>query len=722
MTLAGELVLSRNELNEAISKEDQISIKASGQRINQVTSELQEAIMLTRMQNIGNIFNKFPRIVRDMAIKQKKEIKLNISGKEVELDKTIIEGLNEPLMHMIRNAVDHGIELPDNRIKQEKDPKGEINLKAFHEAGQVIIEISDDGKGLDINKITSSAVSRGIILKEELKEMTQKEKLALIFKPGLTTAKSITDVSGRGVGMDVVKSNLDKLGGIIDIDTLPGKGSTFKIKLPLTLAIIPSLLISVNNERFVIPQLNVEELIRISVNDIKKKIENIGNIEVLNLRGKLIPLVHLADILGIIKTYKEPLTDQRELDRRNKVADRRIPTVLNALSETNESNIESDIETEQIKVRKERRYQAQSDLNIVIVSSGFFRYGLIVEKLYDNMEIVIKPLGRHLKKCLEYAGATIMGDGRVALIIDIAGIANLAAVNTLQRNIASEEKELIEEKETHSYLLFRNSPEEHCAMPINLVDRVEHITADKIENVGGRRVMQYRGKSLPLVRLEDAATCTPLKDDQQLAVIVFKIKGHEIGLLGSRPTDSIETDIEIDSTSLKQRGVLGSAIINGFTTMIVDVFAIVEVVYPDWVSHLKKEEIHTHEKSGKTILVVEDSNFFRTQLLKILNEAGFNTIGAEDGQLAWEILKSRADDINIVLTDIEMPNMDGYELTKKIRADNRFSSIPIIAITSVAGDENIKKGKALGITEYQIKLDREKLLESIKKYITLDDS
>ncbi|MCK5199613.1 MAG: chemotaxis protein CheA, partial [Spirochaetales bacterium] len=353
MTLAGELVLGRNELEESISQGDMKAITSGGQRISQVTSELQEAIMQTRMQDIGSILSKFPRVVRDMSRQLNKQMNLKIVGKEVELDKTLIEGLNDPLTHMIRNSVDHGIESSEERTKAGKSPIGEIGLRAYHEAGQVIIEIADDGKGIDGDKIAAKAISKGLISQNEVNAMSEKAKIDLILLPGLSTAEKVTDVSGRGVGMDVVRSNLDKLGGIMDIESVKGKGSVFRIKLPLTLAIIPSLLVSVNKESFAVPQLNVEELIRIQPKDVKESIERLGTSEVLNLRGKLIPLVFLSDVLGIKSTYIDPETEEEKVDRRKQAIDRRA------------DNDDEETIFDEVRTGSDRRYHAGSVLNIV---------------------------------------------------------------------------------------------------------------------------------------------------------------------------------------------------------------------------------------------------------------------------------------------------------------------------------------------------------------------
>lgn len=382
MNLAGELVLSRNQLMQAISSGAEHQVEVAGQRIDLVTSELQETIMLTRMQAVSTIFNKFPRVVRDLARSLGKEIDLELEGTEVELDKTIIEGLGDPLTHLVRNSADHGVETPAERAAAGKPPTGTITLKAYHAAGQVNIEIADDGRGLDTDKILNKALERGLVTVEQAKSMSEKEKAQLIFLPGLSTAEKVTDVSGRGVGMDVVKSNLDQLGGQVDIETTRGVGTIIRIKLPLTLAIIPSLLVSVGKERYAIPQVNVDELLRVPAAQIRERIEMVGDAEVLMLRGELIPLLYLSSVL--------------ELDADGCRVSQMVSRLLdNAHQGVKNAGPECELE----------------DINLVVVSAGQFRYGLVVDQLHDSVEIVVKPLGRHFKDCQGYAGATIMGDG-----------------------------------------------------------------------------------------------------------------------------------------------------------------------------------------------------------------------------------------------------------------------------------------------------------------------
>ena len=722
MTLAGELVLSRNQLLQSMSSDDKRSSETAGQRIDLITSELQEAIMLTRMQSIGNVFNKFPRVVRDLARSLGKKVELILEGKDVELDKTIIEAIGDPLTHLVRNAVDHGIELPKTRIKNGKNEVGQIFLKAYHEAGQVNIEIADDGKGLNGGKLTEKALEKGLITEEQTKLMSEKERINLIFLPGFSTAEKITDVSGRGVGMDVVKTNLDKLGGLIDIDSKLGKGSTIRIKLPLTLAIIPCQIIMTGDERYAIPQVNLEELLRIPADQVKKRIERVGNAEVVRLRGNLLPLIKLSHVIGVDSVYTDLKTGLKCKDRRESISDRRGKRT--SLFDTDIRDVEletDDAIAEKRQNSSDRRYHASSALNIVVVSTGAMKYGLVVDELHDSEEIVVKPLGRDLKQCKGYAGATIMGDGRVALILDVSNLAQMSGLVSLEGSkrateVALEAQEdYLVKKDQQSFLIFKSSEKEQFAAPLSLVERIEKIKASDIEYLGGKRVIKYRGGTLPLFSIEEVATVEPLADKNNLLVIVFTVAKREIGLLAIGPVDAVETTLDVDGSTLKQTGIMGSAIINGHTTQLVDVYEIVKALNPKWFDQQKKHE--DDETDRMTILFAEDSRFFRNQVKGSMEEQGYQVLEAEDGVEAWQLLQDHFNEIGIVVTDIEMPNLNGFELTQKIRSNPNFSHLPIIALTTLSGDEDVQKGRKVGIDDYQIKLDREKLLESIHNFL-----
>ncbi len=725
MTLAGELVLSRNQLLQSIGTEDQRGAEIAGQRIDLITSELQEAIMLTRMQSIGNVFNKFPRVVRDLSRALGKKVELTLEGKDVELDKTIIEAIGDPLTHLVRNAVDHGIELPDIRKRAGKNPIGQIYLKAYHKAGQVNIEITDDGKGLNGHALTQKALEKGLISEDQAKVMSDKERINLIFLPGFSTAEKITDVSGRGVGMDVVKTNLDKLGGIIDIDSEMGKGSTIRIKLPLTLAIIPCQVVMTGDERYAIPQVNLEELLRIPASKVKERIERVGDAEVVRLRGNLLPLIKLADVIGIGSHYTDPKTGKKLDDRRKNVADRRCKksplSPDDEVSLTSKEHEDGNFAPDERK-SDDRRYHSNSALNIVVVSTGAMKYGLVVDELHDSEEIVVKPLGKDLKSCKGYAGATIMGDGRVALILDVGNLAQIAGLTSVEGSKRAEQvseenlQAMRNQKDRQSLLVFRSAEKEQFAAPLSIVERIEKIKATDIETVGGKRVIRYRGGSLPLFSIDEVANVGPLADLEDLLVIVFIIAGREAGLLAIGPVDAIELSLDVDGQTLTQPGIMGSAIINDHTTLMVDIYEIVQTLNPQWFEDT--ETVTNEDGEAVKILFAEDSNFFRSQVKSYMEDEGYTVIEAEDGVIAWDLLQEHGDEISLVVTDIEMPNMDGFELTQRIKADNAFSHLPVIALTTLAGEEDIEKGRQVGICDYQIKLDREKLVRSIYGYLS----
>lgn len=716
MNRAGELVLARNQLLQSLGSSNREEIVAAGQRVDLVTSELQETIMLTRMQPVGIIFNKFPRVVRGLAMDLGKKIDLKLEGTEVELDKTIIEGLGDPLTHLVRNSADHGIEVPADREKKGKKAMGTIELRAFYESGQVIIEIKDDGKGLDPGKIAEKAVSKGLYSEDDIQGMSDKEKLNLIMLPGFSTAEQVTDVSGRGVGMDVVKTNLDQMGGQVELVSEIDKGTTIRIKLPLTLAIIPSLMVTASDERFALPQTNVAELLRIPAADVRNRIEKIGDADVLILRGELIPVLQLNNVLELNPTFYDYKTGTFRPDRRSSVIDERLLPVQEVDSAKTDDTAAAEKEV------RERRKRRESDIILVILSEGTQKYGLIVDAVFDSVEIVVKPLGRHLKKNRVYAGATIMGDGHVALILDVRGLADRADLKTIADTeadkSAAEEETRKDGATRQTLLIFHNGPDEGCAVPLSQVLRVEKISAGNIEIKGGKKVIQYRGGNLTVYALEEVANVEMLEASEKLIVIIFEVAGREIGLLAKQPLDVVDEDLVLDDKTLRQPGIAGSTIIHGKTTLLVDVYEIVKIVNPHWFAEAEtpRQPAATAEagSSENSILLVEDSQFFRNQVRRFIEDEGYPVIEAEDGQKAWEFIDQHPHDIGLVVTDLEMPNMDGFELTRQLKADSRFKALPVIALTSLASDEDIQRGKEMGIDDYHIKLDKESLIESIR--------
>ncbi|HEX4340481.1 MAG TPA: chemotaxis protein CheA [Polyangiaceae bacterium] len=525
MNLVGELVLTRNQILQVAAQGKDTSFVATSQRLNLITTELQEGVMKTRMQPIGNVWSKFPRVVRDIALACKKQVKLDMVGEETDLDRTIVEAIKDPLTHIVRNSVDHGIELPEVRVAQGKPSTGRLLLRAFHEGGQVNIEISDDGGGIDPEKIRQKAVSRGIISPERAQRMSDRESLGLIFMPGFSTAEKVTNVSGRGVGMDVVKTNVEKIGGTVDVQSKPGQGTTIKIKIPLTLAIIPALIVCSNDERFAIPQVSLLELVRLEGEQAMKSIESIHGAPVYRLRGNLLPLVHLNHTLGL----------------------------------------------------PERSGKLEV-LNIVVLRADDRQFGLVVDGVNDTEEIVVKPLGKELKGLSAFAGATIMGDGKVALILDVLGLAQRANVisEVRDRNLAGDGAGAeTNEESKRAMLVFGVSRDGRMAMPLSMVARLEEFRRDGLERSGGQHVVQYRGEILPLIDLCGTLDSSDVADgDPPLQVVVYSEHGKSVGLVVERILDVVEQTASAMHRS-SCPGILGSAVLAGKVTDLLDVHGVI---------------------------------------------------------------------------------------------------------------------------------------------------
>ncbi len=561
MTLAGELVLGRNQLLARLDQSEDPGIKGVLQNLDIVTSDLQSNIMNTRMQQVGNVFKKYHRVVRDLSRKLGKRVDLEIEGSDVELDKSIIELLSDPLTHLVRNSLDHGMEAPAKRLEQSKPEVGRIRLSAYHEGGQVNIEISDDGKGIDPQKTRAAAVERDLFSQEEADRMSDADAVALIFAAGFSLAPQVTEVSGRGVGMDVVRANITKLGGKIEVESEVGVGTTMRIRLPLTLAIVPSLIVAVDEERFAVPQVNLVEIVRVKPSEIAQRVERIKGADVLRLRGRLLPLVRLADVLEIPRYYTCPETGDQKLDRRNHLSDRRR-------GDPQAADPDDTREGE-----NQRSIDSQSAIHIVVLRAGEHRYGLIVDRIADSEEIVVKPLSAFVKGCRCYAGATIMGDGRVAMILDVAGIASESQlrfhdlVDEAERRVQTEDKVGLSRREL---ILFANAESEQFAVDLGQIVRLEKITAGDIESIGGDEYMQYLGKGLPLVRLENELSVKPITESGEYYVLIPNATGSVGGILASRVIDTVDTEIAIDQSGDDPACVSGRALIEGRLTTILD--------------------------------------------------------------------------------------------------------------------------------------------------------
>ena len=531
MTLVGELVLARNQLLQISNKVDDTGLHAVSQRMDLIATELQEEVMKTRMQPIGNIWAQFPRTVRDVALGCGKEVEIEMEGKETELDKTIIEAIKDPLTHLVRNSVDHGIELPDVRVQAGKERAGRLILRAFHEGGQVNIEISDDGAGLSAERIRQKAVERGIVSAELGARMSDRDVFNLIFLPGFSTAEKVTNVSGRGVGMDVVKTNVEKIGGLVDLQSTLGRGTTVRVKIPLTLAIIPALIVTCAGDRYAIPQVNLLELVRLEAEG-HASIEMVHGAPVYRLRGQLLPLVYLRHELKL----GEPVPN--------------APGTAGAV-------------------------------NIVVLQADERQFGLVVDAINDTEEIVVKPLRQQLKMVKTFAGSSIMGDGTVALILDVLGLAQRANVIDESRERSSLEKlepmsGVTEEKKT--FLLFAGLGDSRMAIPLSSVARLEEFPISQIEMSGKEWVTQYRGQILPLVRLSAVMEerrhrlrtlpALPAADVVAVPVLVLNHDGRLFGLVVERILDIVEDRADVKSKAMRPLVLYSTVIANRVTELL----------------------------------------------------------------------------------------------------------------------------------------------------------
>ena len=525
MDLVGELVLTRNQIIQFAASQRDGSFLAVSQKLNLVTSDMREIIMKTRMQPIQNVMGKFPRMVRDLALSCGKEVRIETTGQETELDRTILEAIKDPLTHAVRNSVDHGIEKPAVRVAAGKASEGVLSLRAYHEGGQVNIEIGDDGAGIDPARIRAKGLEKGLITPQQAERMSTQEIISLIFAPGFSTAEKITNVSGRGVGMDVVRTNIERIGGTVDIQSVLGQGSTVRMKIPLTLAIIPALIVSSSEQRFAIPQVSLLELLRLESGRTDQSIEMVHGAPVYRLRGHLLPLLFL----------------DRELKQCHE----------------NKSLTEP--------------------LNIVVLQAEGQQFGLVVDEIHDAEEIVVKPLGQHLKHITAFSGATVMGDGAVALILDVVGLAKSGRLLTEAKKAALLEDASSRKTETdqvdstaRELLLFRTAGARRAAVDLSSVDRLEEFKLSQFERAGQQTVVQYRGELLPIVDLSDKLSAVQGGDETALLkVLVCNHNGLRMGVVVDQILDVANESFAVEQR-FKDTQSEGSAVINKQVTDLLD--------------------------------------------------------------------------------------------------------------------------------------------------------
>ena len=674
MTMVSELVLNRNQLLQILRRHEDSEFTAPLQRLNQVVSELQDGVMKTRMQPVGNAWGKLPRIIRDISMELGKKINLEMRGQDTELDRQVLELIKDPLTHMVRNSGDHGIELPADRLAVGKSEEGHILLNAFHEGGYIIIEISDDGRGLSTEKIKEKILANNLASADELEQMTEQNIHQFIFHAGLSTAEAVTAVSGRGVGMDVVRTNIEKIGGTVELRSEEGKGSTFTIKIPLTLAIVSAMIIEAAGERFAIPQLSVQELVR-AADATEQRIENINGTPVLRLRDRLLPLISLSKVL----------------------------------------KLERDEEEETVESGQEE--------TIVVMQVGAYTFGIMVDRVFDMEEIVVKPVPRILRHIEAFSGNTILGDGSVIMILDPNGIASMSGEAVMSENVdlmAEEEDAIADQARKTSLLVFRSGQGALKAVPLQLVSRLEEINAKDVEETNSCHVIQYRGTLMPLFPFENK------KDmvwEGNHPALVFSENNMSMGIIVDEIVDIVEEVIDVQ-LSTAQDGILGSAIIDGMAMDVVDVGHYLGVAHREYfgADAAEKAISATGGKKPQRILVVDDSAFFQNMLIPLLNVAGYDVTTVDSADEAFA-LREQQDDFDIIISDIEMPGMDGFDFVQEVKKTNSlWKDTPIIALSAHSSPQNVKKGLEAGFEKYVMKFDKEKLLETLQEILATSET
>lgn len=654
MTVVSELVLTRNQLMQILRAQKDSEFASPLQRLNQVTTELQESVMQTRMQPIGNAWSKLPRIVRDLAQELDKKIELVMNGAETELDRQVLDEIKDPLTHMVRNAADHGLESTLGRREAGKSETGFITLEARHEGGHIIVEVSDDGHGLNTDRIREKVLTNGLATESELEGLTDQQIQQYIFKPGFSTAQAVTAVSGRGVGMDVVRSNIAKIGGTVELNSTAGRGTRFTIKIPLTLAIVSALIVECGGQRFALPQNSVIELVRVTKNS-TYTMEEVKGTPVLRLRDRLLPLVTLKSLLEI----EDEGTDE--------------------------------------------------ETYVIVTQVGTYMFGIVVDRVFDTEEIVVKPVSKALRNIPIYSGNTILGDGSVIMILDPIGIANVtgeSAASDEQSAASIEERN--DDGEPTSMLIFRAGTGAPKAVPLALVSRIEEIDVANLEDAGGQISIQYRDRLMPLVRLSEDST---LREQGKQLVLAFSDQGRSVGLIADDIVDIVESDVVIEMRGSRP-GTIGTAIIDGKATDLIDTTFFLKQACEDWFGVQRESALG--EDVGHQILLVDDSSFFRNLLTPILEAAGYTVTQADNGQAGLDLCKS-GNDFDIIVSDLEMPVLDGFGFVSELRNEPGFQELPIVALSAHASPQDIDRCHDAGFTSHVEKLNKDSLLTKLKE-------
>lgn len=677
--LAGELILSRNQFMSHLTSDQQQDFRTMSNQI----SDLQDGLMKTRMQSLSVLTDGFPRIVRDLSKKLGKKVEMKVTGASIELDKNVIEGASAPFTHILRNSLDHGIEMPDDRVDAGKPATGLITINAFHKAGYVNIEVIDDGKGIDGTIIRKKAIEKGILTEEKAETMTQKESVALIYAPGFSTAEAVTDVSGRGVGMDVVKTDFEKLGGFVDLDSIPGKGTTLTIQLPLSVAIIQSLIVNVGKECYAIPRNTIKEVVKFKSDE--GRIERVHQRDVLRYRDILLPVVHMADVLEQTRMFQKD--GGHFEDKREHLSDRR----------GNDSE-----GPERGPDRRDVR-----EVTIVVVSSGNQLFGVAVDEVSHQEETVVKNLNQMIEHLTHFMGITILSSGRVCFIIDVQNFSKKAHVN--MEGIDSQKVEVVEdEDEKESHLVFKGGNNERFSLFTSLVTSAQTVSRDSIMKMKDDDYITLNGIDYRLIYLSKFIKASDIDVGDEIQLIIPKHVRTPFAIVATE-VDGIElVPTNLKNIAEEEAGKVATVVFKEHLMTILDLYELESVVLGESIDH----EI----LDGKKILIVEDTPLFQKIVSKHVNELGaMETVIAGNGQDG--LVKMENAEFDIIISDIEMPKMNGYEFIQAVREDLRWKDLPVLALTTLSNEDNRKKGMELGFTDYLAKVSRKEFYQSLRKVL-----
>ncbi len=657
MSCVSELVLTRNQLVRLAREIGKVELDSAVQRLDNITTALREGVMKARMQPISNAWSGLPRLVRELSAALGKQVELRMEGGSTELDRQLLEYVRDPLTHMVRNAVDHGIETPAERVAAGKPERALLRLSAGQEGGTVVIRISDDGRGLNIDKIGRKAVALGLCSSEELAAMSPQQIAGLIFAPGFSTADQVTNVSGRGVGMDVVRSNVEQIGGSVKVDTKAGQGTTFTVSIPLTLAIVPALIVTAAGHRLALPQLGILEIVRCGDRD-ERKITTVDGCPILRLRDQFLPVLSMREILG--------------LDRKGEGEDH-------------------------------TGY-------VLVLEAGGQPYGVLVDGVLDSEEIVVEPIASVLKDLTVFAGATILGDGQVAMVLDLKGLdRRLEARHSKQTAARASEEQAGDERTKTSLLRFQAGNETLRAVPLALISRIECIEPGRAEHCSGRTVIRFDDELVPLVDID--GNTFGLEADGRLALI-FADSGRRFGLLIDKIVDVVETEIRISLRGGPET-VLGAAVIGERSTELIDIGCLVESVFGGWFG--TGSDATDDPERPRRVLLIDDSSFFRALLVPLLENQGCTVLAVDSPKQAIALC-DEGKTFDLIISDIEMPEMDGYAFIGWCRR-SPWRDTPVIALTSKASPADIRKGEELGFDRYLPKLDQGALFRAVEELV-----